>query len=101
MIFHPPNGGNRNIVTAVRLKSLGVIKGVPDVMMPVSNNVNSGLAIEFKRPNGAKATPEQVNFMRLLSEQGWLVAIHTDAAEAVKEVQNYLQNATLAQNNFV
>lgn len=33
LVFHPANGGSRNRVEAIKLKSLGVVPGVPDLII--------------------------------------------------------------------
>ena len=37
MLFHVPNGGNRNVREAVRLKRQGVKAGIPDIYLDVPN----------------------------------------------------------------
>src|SRR6266566_1473429 len=54
--FHPANGGYRKPVEAAIMKSLGVVAGVPDVIV-----IHAGrcYALEIKAPGG-RATPKQL-----------------------------------------
>jgi hypothetical protein len=48
-LFHVPNGGFRNLKEAAKLKAMGVVAGVPDLLL-----VNNGalVAFELKTPTG-------------------------------------------------
>lgn len=53
LAYAVPNGGERNLIVAARLKTEGVKSGVPDVCWPVPRSVYAGLYIEMKvEPNG-------------------------------------------------
>ena len=47
-MYHIPNGGHRNKVTAGRLKAAGVKRGVPDICLPFPLGGYAGLYIELK-----------------------------------------------------
>lgn len=47
-IFAIPNGGDRDIRVAVKLKAEGVRRGVPDLMLLAKRHGYSGLVIELK-----------------------------------------------------
>lgn len=89
LLFAVPNGGKRDVVTAVKLKKEGVKPGIFDVMFPYSTAAYNGLAIEFKTPGG-RLSKEQRRFMALLIKYGWRVEICTDVAQAINIVKNYL-----------
>ena len=59
MLFHIPNGGNRNIITAKKLKAEGVKKGVPDLCLPIPRGEHHGLFVELKKQKGGTTSPEQ------------------------------------------
>lgn len=65
-----PNGGERNIAVAGRLKAEGVKSGVSDVCLPVSRLGWYGLYIEMKKPGG-KESDKQKEFGAFLNEQGY------------------------------
>ena len=97
LLFHPANGGKRNIITAVRLKQLGTRPGIPDVMLPIPMYCDKGLqvdfyglAIEFKTAKG-KASQAQSDYMDLLTKYGWLCVICTTPEAAIQTVKDYLR----------
>lgn len=51
-IYAVPNGGNRNLLTAVKLRSEGARSGVWDLAMDIPTAQYSCLRIEVKTPNG-------------------------------------------------
>lgn len=69
--FHPPNGGSRNVIEAVKLKAMGTRAGVPDLCF-----VRHGKAyfIELKAPKGRVSEP-QSNAMTEITRAGAPVAI--------------------------
>ena len=59
ILFAIPNGGSRNPIEAVNLKSQGVVSGVADLILLTSNGVFSSLCIEMKADKG-KQTENQI-----------------------------------------
>ena len=49
LLYAIPNGGNRNIVTATKLKAEGVKAGVPDLCLPVPRGGYHGMYLEMKK----------------------------------------------------
>lgn len=88
-LFHPPNGGARSATTGARLKRMGVRRGVPDVVLPVSNAAYVGLAGELKAAKG-RLTPEQSEWIGHLGDDGWFVAVWRDWADAARDIAYYL-----------
>ena len=68
--FAIPNGGQRNIITAARLKKEGVKAGVPDIFVPQARGVWHGLFIEMKSKKG-RLSKFQVDFMWGLLDAGY------------------------------
>ena len=83
--FAVPNGGNRNIVTAIKLKAEGVKAGVPDMFFPALK-----LFVELKRAKGGRLSPEQKYWIETLTRAGYRVAVCKGAAEAVKVITEEL-----------
>ena len=80
--FHAtPNGGKRNMVEAIRMKGLGVRRGVPDLCIMLSNGPT--IWIELKAPKGS-VTDEQLDFIAWASKHGH----HAWVARSVEEVEN-------------
>jgi len=90
LAYATPNGGNRNIVTAVKLKREGVKAGVPDIFIPVPVGGYHGLYIEMKRVGGRKPTGDQKDVIMDLEGQGFLVAVCYGWQEAVNVVEGYV-----------
>lgn len=89
-LFHAiPNGGDRNIVVAKKLRAEGVRKGIPDLFLPVPRQGYHGLYIEMKRRKRARVSPEQEEIHRLLSEQGYAVYVCYGSDEALAVLENY------------
>ena len=59
-----PNGGERNIAVASRLKAEGVKSGVADVFVPVAVQPWHGLYLEFKKRKGGRVRDSQSDFSR-------------------------------------
>jgi len=84
LLFHIPNGGKRDIITASRLKAQGVKRGVPDLFLPIPRGTHHGLFIEMKRI-GATTTTEQEEWLVTLQSvdykavvcEGWVAAADT------------------------
>lgn len=90
LLFHIPNGGKRNIVTARRLKAEGVKAGVPDLFLPVSRGGFHGLFIEMKAGKN-KTTEKQNVWIKDLREQGYQVVVCYGCEEAIAEIKKYLK----------
>lgn len=89
LVIAVPNAAKRSFKLAAMLKAEGLRKGMLDVLFLVPKQGFSGLAIEFKKPGG-KLTTEQAEYIKVLQEANWLVAIETDAAAAIRILKNYL-----------
>ncbi|MDL2318203.1 VRR-NUC domain-containing protein [Eubacteriales bacterium OttesenSCG-928-A19] len=91
LLYHVPNEGKRSPRTGARMRAAGLRKGVPDVCLPVARNGSHALYIELKsRRKGAKATPEQEDWIDALREQGNEAALCYGAAEAIQTIMRYL-----------
>ncbi len=89
-IFAIPNGGMRDIRTAVKLKKEGVRAGVWDVHIPISKDGWAGMWIEMKvKPN--KLTPEQKAFGALMQDAGHKLAVAYSFEEARAQTLVYLE----------
>jgi hypothetical protein len=89
-IFHVPNGGKRNKPEALRLKTAGVKRGVPDLWLPVPRGKYHGLVIELKRLVGGRVESEQAAWLTALAANGYRAVVCKGADAAVREIENYL-----------
>lgn len=89
-LFAIPNGGQRNVIVAAKLKAEGVRKGIPDLMLPIPKAGNHGLFIELKKEKG-RATPEQYDWLEYLTENGYFAILCRGFDEAKLAIINYLE----------
>lgn len=54
LIFHVPNGGNRNQREAMKLKSMGTLAGCPDLVC-----ISPVFGLELKMPNGVQSEKQK------------------------------------------
>ena len=85
MIFHIPNGGQRSKIEGARMKSLGVLAGVPDLFIP-----SLKLFIEMKNTQGTPSAA-QWKIMEQLGEYGYAVAVCNSLANAQTVFDNALE----------
>ena len=93
LIFAIPNGGQRSITEAVRLKAEGVLAGVPDQFLARADASSNGLFIEMKRVKGAKISAKQRSVMEVLKHEGYTVLVAYGCDEAWPYVEQYLKDA--------
>lgn len=84
-MFAIPNGGERNVIVATKLKATGVKKGVSDIMFPLARHGMHGLFLEMKKAKGGKESPEQAKFGAavLANGYGYCVCHGWEAARAI------------------
>jgi hypothetical protein len=97
LLYAIPNGGQRNIIVAKRMKDEGMKAGVPDLHLPVARGDYHSLYIEMKAPSlkpkrGGKGgvSALQANWHRVLSEQGNRVVVCYGFKEAETALTEYL-----------
>lgn len=93
LLHHIPNEGKRDGITGRLLKAAGLTAGVPDICLPVPKGTYSGLYIEMKY-NKNKPTPEQQEFMQMLSEYGYKTAVCYSFEDAREVIRHYLARAS-------
>jgi hypothetical protein len=77
--FHPANGGKRSIIEAKIFKALGVIAGVPDLIILKAGEV---FGLELKATRGA-LTPSQRLVHAAMTEAGAKTAVAHSLDEAL------------------
>lgn len=85
-VFAIPNGGRRNVVTAMKLQAEGVRAGVPDLFVPALR-----LWLETKKPREGKLSAKQAAWRDYLRAAGY------DWAEvrSIEEALSAIRTATL------
>jgi hypothetical protein len=89
LLFSIPNGGKRNIRTAINLKMEGVKAGVPDIFFPVARKGFHGLFLEMKI-KGGKVSDNQKIWHEKLENQFYLVKVVFGFEEAKNTILDYL-----------
>ena len=90
LLFAIPNGGQRNLIVAKKLKAEGVRAGVPDLFLAVKRGGFGGLFIEMKKPKGGRVSDNQKECISLLKEQGYLAVVCNGWLEAKGQIEHYL-----------
>jgi hypothetical protein len=86
LIYHCPNGEKRSIKTAVRLKKMGVVAGIPDLFVPAWM-----LYIELKREKGGVVSEAQKKIMSYLTRHGYTCLVCKGATDASIQVLKFLE----------
>jgi VRR-NUC domain len=83
--FHPANGGWRTAVEGAILKSMGVVAGVPDVII-----INNGkvFGLELKAEDG-RLTDIQRETIETMRRAGAVVAVAHGIDEAITQLENW------------
>lgn len=89
-LFAIPNGGERNVVVATRLKAEGVRRGVPDLFLALPKGSYHGLFIELKKPCGGKVSEHQRTYIRYLNSQNYLAIVCRGFDEAKQIICSYI-----------
>lgn len=84
------NGVRLHIGQAVKAKKAGLVRGYPDLFLPVKRRIYSGLFIELKRRKGSSIQPEQYEWREFLVSQGYEHYFCRGADEAWKAILGYL-----------
>ena len=90
LLFAIPNGGQRNIITAKRMKDEGVRAGIPDLFLAVPRGKFHGLFVEMKKTRGGVVSDAQKACMQMLSENGYCVTVCHGFMDAQDAVKGYL-----------
>jgi len=89
LLHHSPNGGQRNVVVAARLKAQGVRRGFPDLIFPQRRGAFAGLALELKA-DGGRATREQMAWLEAFAAEGWHASMATGLDAALDTLKSYM-----------
>lgn len=86
------NGVRLTIGQATLAKKSGMVKGYPDIFLPVRNKTHNGLFIELKRVKNGVVSPEQKDFISFLNSQGYLAIVCKGSQSAIETIESYLNN---------
>jgi hypothetical protein len=98
LLFAVPNGGERDILTASKMRATGTKPGVSDTVLLVPRDRFHGLLLELKRPihkpkhanSKGGLSDDQIAFKNAVEEQGYAWAVAYGWEEAVMYLEKYL-----------
>lgn len=88
--FHVPNDAKRSVGAALRLKAMGMSKGVPDLFIAWPSGEYHGMFVEMKAKEGGRTSPEQREWLDLLNRLGYFAVVAHGAAEAIEYFEQYI-----------
>lgn len=91
VLFAIPNGGQRNLLVAKKMKAEGVRAGVPDLFLAVPNKDYAGLFIEMKKEKGGVVSEYQKIMLSRLEQAGYKCSVCKGFEEAKAEIEEYLK----------
>ena len=87
--FPVPNGGYRDIRTASKMKSLGSLRGVPDLHMIDLLPDGRHVWIEMKRRSGGTLSESQKEIHKVLRERGDVVIVAKGCDDALSQLRQH------------
>ena len=90
--FHVVGANPEAVAKAVnKLKKEGMSDGVPDLCIPVARGSYHGLYIEMKRRQGGTVSPEQKEWIKILTDEGYLAVVCHGAIDAENVFNRYIK----------
>lgn len=89
-LFAVPNGGRRDVVTGAKLKAEGVVAGVADLILLVTNKAFGALLIEMKKPGGIQSAAQR-QWQEIVTTNGeYKYVICRSIYDFMREIHEYL-----------
>jgi hypothetical protein len=85
------NGVKLTIGQATKAKRSGMVRGWPDIQLPVPRNGFNGLFIELKKLGGRNPDPHQEEMLHLLAEYGNACYCCKGSEAAIETIDKYLK----------
>lgn len=91
-LFAVPNGGRRDVVTGAKLKAEGVVAGVADLILLVTNKAFGALLIEMKKPGGIQSAAQR-QWQEIVTRGGeYKYVICRSLYDFMREIRDFLNN---------
>lgn len=97
LFFHPPNEGKRTIREATRLKALGLVSGVPDLVILLDNAVT--VFVELKTQKGKNSNSQNIFQAKLLKKGFRLYTIQTDCPVEAARLLSQIYNRAIQETS--
>lgn len=91
LLFAIPNGGDRNILVAAKLKAEGVRAGVPDLFLAVPRGRYHGMFVELKKRDRGTVSKKQKIMIEILMESGYCSLVCHGWNGAMEAIKRYLE----------
>ena len=95
-LYAVPNGGNRDIVAASKLKAEGTMPGVADYHLPVARGKYHSLYVELKTETG-RQSKAQKDFEALVTSHGNAYVVAHGWGKAGAALLQYLSHGTVGE----
>lgn len=89
-LFAVPNGGARDAITGRRLKEEGVVAGVADLILLISNDKYGALLIEMKTETGRQSESQKAWEAQVTADGDYKYVICRSIGQFIQEITNYL-----------
>jgi len=89
LLFHVPNGA-ATAARGAKLKKMGVVAGVPDLILCVTTKKYPGLFLELKKEKTGVVSEAQHRMHKLLKKQGYKCVVCFGFDEAKQAIEDYL-----------
>ena len=89
-LFHIPNGGHRNPVTASLLKNIGVRAGVSDYFLAMPIALYAGLWIEVKSEKGSVSDLQRY-WIESMRDEGYAAAVTYGYPDTIEVFDSYVR----------
>jgi hypothetical protein len=90
LAFHVPNGGKRNAREGAKFKRMGVLAGVPDVLILEPKQGFNGFAVELK-VKGGKLSKNQKDRLKEFAACNWKILVCYSFDEFEHHLNEYLK----------
>ena len=90
LAFHVPNGGNRSAREGAKFKRMGVLAGVPDILIITPKGGFNGFAVELK-VKGGKVSELQNKCLKRFEACNFKILVCWSFDEFEFEVNEYLK----------
>lgn len=91
-LFAVPNGGRRDVVTGAKLKAEGVVAGVADLILLVTNKAFGALLIEMKKPGGIQSAAQR-QWQEIVTRGGeYKYVVCRSIYDFMREIRDFLNN---------
>lgn len=88
--FHVPNDAKRSVGAALRLKAMGMSRGVPDIFIAWPCGHWHGMFVEMKTKEGGRTSPEQREWIETLNNFGYHAVVAHGADKAIQYFEKYI-----------